>query len=207
MVVINLIPLAVQLAQKRRGRLRSWAAAMLLSVAALAVAGGLEAYRHLHAGELRTQSEQLSGQLEAARGELRALTLEVEQASCHLERAAALRSKRAWSGLLALIGSCIPDPCWLESIGTDPATPAAGKAPQARVRRPGISPRTEASALRVDAPRRLRLVGYAPDAADPYVFVTNLKQAGVFADVRLGRSERQEIPEGSFFRFQLICEW
>ncbi len=206
MPVVNLIPGAVQLARRRRDRLRSWAAAAFVAMAAVAVAGGLEGYRRLQAGGLRTQGEQLRLQLEAARDELRTLTVEEEQARRHVERAAALRSKRAWSGLLAVIGSCMPDSCWLVSMGTDPATPAAAKS-QPQVRSPRISPGAGPSTLRVDAPRRFRLEGYAADAADPQVFVSNLKRTRVFADVRVGRSQREVMPEGSFFRFELICEW
>ena len=59
----------------------------------------------------------------------------------------------------------------------------------------------------IEAPRKLRIAGYAPVAAHPYDIVSSLKETDVFASVALERSEREPVLDGSYFRFELVCEW
>ena len=65
----------------------------------------------------------------------------------------------------------------------------------------------ERAGLTIDAPRRLRLAGFALNATDPLVFVTRLKDADIFRDVFLERSaddSRDDVPR---YRFDVVCEW
>jgi hypothetical protein len=226
MTVINLIPASVQRARRQRRHIHWWAATALTALTAAAVMGALEWYRTVEAERLRGQSAELHDQLDSVRTDLRTLSERAEQVRQHLERAAALRAKRAWSGLFAVIGSAMPESCWLVSLATEPATPGAagstvsssragvarsralGGADPAQSRRGLEAPQTrESLTAEIDAPRKLRLVGYGPDAADPHVFVTNLKSAAVFTRVSLLRSERETVLDRSYFRFELVCEW
>jgi Tfp pilus assembly protein PilN len=158
------------------------------------------------------------------RASLRQLTSEVQDASLHLERARALRSKRAWSSLLATIGGALPERCWLTSMATDPASPAPGMRTidaKARGGQPGTtsaSANAEQKVVLIDGPRALRISGYASDASDPLAFVTHLKETGLFRTVHL-ESFRSEPTPGvlatrgtargvdAIFRFDVLCEW
>ena len=62
-------------------------------------------------------------------------------------------------------------------------------------------------AITIDAPRRLKIAGYAPDSARPYLFVENLKRTDAFEAVRLDSSQREPVLDGSYYHFELVCEW
>ena len=61
--------------------------------------------------------------------------------------------------------------------------------------------------MTIDAPRKLRLIGYALNDAQPMEFVTRLKDAQVFQRVTLERSLLETSEEAQRFRFELVCEW
>lgn len=206
MVSVNLIPEAVRLAQARRHRLTRWGISIVVAVVVLAAPLCIDWFRRAQAVALRTQHDQLQIQLATIRTELRALTTQANQASVQLERADALRSKRAWSAMFAMIGRCMPAGCWLTSIATDPATPARGGDRHVALRRRD-STQDEPSTVVIEAPRALRIAGYATNVAEPHEFVTNLKEAGVFTGVVLEHSRREPALDGSYFRFELACEW
>ena len=230
MVSINLIPETVQRARALRSRINRWAVSVLAAGAVMAIPLCLEWYRRAEADELRMRSEQLQTQLASVRADLQTLNAQANQALVRLERAKALRSKRAWSAMFAMIGRAMPSGCWLTSVATDPATPKQGvvhrsSAPRARAtgghpalalgaRISGaVSTRSPADGsapsapLVIDAPRELKIAGYATDAAEPHQFITNLKAAGVFSRVALERTHREPALGGSYFRFELVCEW
>jgi len=210
MITLNLLPESVQAAQAQRRHVKRWA----LILAAAAVAGTIPAgahwMQHVQIEELGAQSEKLQSDLAAARVELRTATAEANDAFLRLERAKALRSKRAWSGMLALIGSCLPKQCWLTSIATDPEVPPAGpvvRSPLPPAATPGAAAPEKPAVVTIEAPRKLRITGEALDSADPLSFVAKLKESQVFRDVILERSLRERPEQESQFRFELICEW
>jgi len=221
MVKVNLIPESMQAAQARRRHLKWWAAFLALSAVAAGVPVGAHWMRHLRIDELRASSDDLQTDLAAARADLKSATAEANDAFQRIERAKALHSKRAWSDMLALIGSCLPKDCWLTALATDPDVPSA--APPARktpppAATPGTDPPAsplskggqrgfEPAVVIIDAPRKLRMTGEATDATQPLAFVTRLKESQVFRDVILERSLRENPEEDSHFRFELICEW
>ncbi len=204
MVSINLIPDTVRLARQRRYRVSRWAMAVCAAVAAVLVSGSVEWYRRAEAADLSVQRQELRLMLTEVQEDVQALSAEVDQVQRHVERAAALKSKRAWSGLFAQIGTCMPPSCWLASMVTDPAVPRGGPA---RSKVSDEAPAAEVVSVLIDAPRKLRLIGYAPDAAAPHEFVANLKRTDLFTDVRLEQSQQEAIRDGWRFRFQLLCEW
>ena len=205
MVEVNLIPEVVRLTRARRRHITRWVISTVATGAVLAIAFGLDWLDRAEAGQLREESERLQVDLDRSRTVLRAITAQVEQLRLQSERARALQTKRAWSGLIALIGDCMPEGCWLTAIATDPARPAGGPV---RARSPDPRPDTaKEGAVIIDAPRKLEIVGYAPQAVQPYDFVSALKDTRVFSNTLLKRSQREPILDGSYYRFELVCEW
>lgn len=207
MVGVNLIPENVRLAQERRRRLKGWGIAILLAVAILALPLTIDWVQRVQAAELRTQQGQLQTELATTRTELRALASQANEALMQLERAHALRSKRAWSAMFALIEKGMPEDAWLVSMATDPATPPSGGGHKAEVRDRGTATDEQPAIVVIEAPRKLRMAGFAIDAAQPHEFVSNLKESKVFTNVILELLRREPALNGSYFRFELICEW
>lgn len=204
MAGVNLIPQDVRLAQSQRRRLRGWCGVAVGALAVFALALMFDQEKRAEAAQLVIEHNRLQDELAEARGKLRAEAREAGRALRQLERAGALRTKRAWSAVFNLLARCMPPTCWLRSVATDPAAPPPGSSahkpdPQASTR--------EASPLFIEAPRKLRIIGYALDAAHPHTFVTNLKETGVFAKVSLERTLRTPVAGGEYFQFELLCEW
>ena len=205
MVVVNFIPEVVQVAQARHRHIMRWAVSTALAAGALVFAVGLDWLDRVKAEKLRTESRQLLTDLERERSELRTVTTELGQLRLQIERARALQAKRAWSGLIAFVADCMPAGCWLTSIATDPARPEGGP-----IRADSRSTRVDAvkeGPVVIDAPHKLEIIGYAPEAAQPHDFVAALKEARVFSNVLLKRSQREPVLDGSYYRFELACEW
>lgn len=213
MVGVNLIPKGVQLAQTRRRHISRWAIAIAVAGGVLTVPLTLGWVRRAEAANLRAQADQLQARLARSRNDLETVTTELDRVLSQLERALALRSKRPWSPLLALIGGRMPKGCWLTSIGTDPATPSAGarRSGRPRVLTSADSRREKPSApkstILIEGPEKLRIAGFATDAAEPHEFVIGLKDTGVFANVVLEHLRREPALGGFYFRFELLCEW
>lgn len=213
MVSVNLIPETVQTMHTRQRHLKLWGVMILASFGLLCIPWGMNWYQSARAEALRVESEGLQGRLKTTRTELRTHMTEANALLLQLQRAKALRSKRAWSGMIGLVGSCMPPGCWLTSLATDPETPTAiGRmAVNAAFKRNpanGSDPKgADSATLTIEAPRKMRLVGYATDAAEPHMFVANLKDTEVFSRVALERSQREPVLDGYYFRFELICEW
>ena len=219
----NLIPERVQLAQAQRRHLKRWSVALVGCAALIAVPLGMEWVGRSRLAELRVRNAQRQADLVSARTELRSVTTAADEAFLHLQRAKALRSKRAWSGMLTLMANCLPTECWLVSLATDPEVPPTAEAMGHPVQKTPTAPRrgtpgqeTEKErdkVVTIEAPRKLRITGFAPDAAQPLAFVTRLKETQAFRQVTLERSLREPgqavAPRSgeSYFRFELVCEW
>ncbi len=206
MITVNLIPKRVQVAQVRRRHIRGWTLINLVAGVSVAVPVCLDRVQKAKAQELQSQRTLLTGELTAMRQQLTVVERQAEDASLQIQRADALRSKRAWSGMLALIGSVMPPQCWLTRVATDPDAPRRG--PSRRAPAVKHAPVGKASLqVVIEAPRKLQLVGRAIDASDPLAFVTNLKATGVFHRVSLEGASREPGGRDSHFRFEIVCEW
>jgi len=207
---VNLIPERMQTAQTRRRHLQRWAACLAITALVAVVPIAAHWMQHLRVDELHAQNDKLQTDLAAARAELKTATAAANDAFMRIERANALRSKRAWSGMLALIGSCLPKDCRLTALATDPdvpsAAPVARKAPPPAAT-PGTAAIETTGPILIDAPRKLRLSGSAADATQPLLFVAMLKESHVFREVTLERCLREKPEDESHFRFELLCEW
>ena len=215
MVFVNLIPQSIVAQQWRKRRIARWTAAVLVAVGALLVPLTLEGWQTARAEQLRARRRALERDRASLSSELNALATESQSVYLQIERANALRSKRSWSGMLALIAGTIPEGCWLTTIETVPAAPASGAA-SASAAAPApartVSEKTAGevaveTVVTIEAPRQMRIAGYATDASEPLTFVTRLNATGVFARVGLERSLRESVEDGSYFRFDILCEW
>ena len=207
---LNLIPRAVRIARARRRHVQRWFIATTIGAAAVALPLGTDWYHSAEADSLISQGARIHAELARVGEESRSLRTETAQLSLRLERADALRSKRAWSGMFALIASCTPADCWLTEIATDPDVPAAGGSRVLNHRGSGVLPaagETQDNVVYLEAPRKLRISGYGSNAVLPNTFVTNLKNKGVFTRVTLERSVMELRLGRSYLRFVIVCEW
>ena len=205
MVQVNLIPASVQVRQACMQRMRRWGFLVALAAAALAAPLLNGHVQESRAIAMEHRLKRFLAERVTLREDVRRITDEAHQAKLQLERARALRGKRAWSQLLTIVVHQMPEACWLNSIATDPASPTGGTARVVQTSAP-LDAATGASVV-IDAPRRLRLVGFASSAGQPHEFVTNLRKTNVFRDVVLEWARAEPGAKGSSFRFQLSCEW
>ncbi len=214
MAGINLIPEAVLVSQAQRRHAKGWLILVLMFAALNVLPLALDWSRRAHAVKLRDESARIQREVVSSRSQLRATSAEATRVFLEVERARALRSKRAWSSMFALIASCMPSECWLVSVATDPETPGGGVAPQ----RPAAPPKAagdEKETVTIEAPRKLRILGYALSDTQPLAMVTNLKESNVFESVLLERALRapdvapgeSAKPDGALYQFEIVCEW
>lgn len=206
MIGINLIPEEVQLKQARRMRFVRWGTVLAIGLSVLGVVLGVDVKRHARATELQWEEERTQAQLVQARKHLRELTNELLRIENQVEHARALRSKRAWSGMVALVARCLPDKCWLTTLSTDPAQPAQS-VPTVERRQEAQEPGAAPEIVVIDAPRRLKLTGFAKEPSAPNTLVQNLQREGVFASVDLTNSHVEPVLDGTYYRFDVVCEW
>ncbi|MFQ5462348.1 MAG: hypothetical protein ACE5E5_06935 [Phycisphaerae bacterium] len=204
MIRVNLIPEKDQIARIRRQHLVRWMVASACAVAALALVTGTDWVSRARADELQAEQARLQSEFARARAELRELTSTSKLLRSQVDQAEALHAKRAWSGMIAMIASHLPQGAWLTSVETDP------EAPRGAVRRSApvdAEKSDEPQAVVIDAPTALMIHGYAPQARDPVSYIAALKAEHMFREVALVRSRREPVLDGSYFRFELICRW
>jgi hypothetical protein len=215
MISVNLIPESMLLAHLRRRHTRRWLVIGIASATLLAAPIALESYRAARAESLDQQWRLIKRELDTLQSELSSVTLASRDTYLQIERARALRTKRSWSSMLGVIASAMPEGCWLTELATDPATPSGGAS---SARRTGSGPPATAPTdspestdqkrtVTIEAPRAIRLIGYAADSSEPLVFVSRLKETGVFRSVNLENAQRQPVADGHYFRFELLCGW
>lgn len=211
MTLINLIPEEVVQAAARRSRLLRWSIVAALAGVLSAIPYALTLSRNASIATLRAEIDRIDQETSAVRTQLRQASARAHDLLSELERSKALRAKRAWSGVFALIASCLPADCWLQSVATDPETPAASSARPAPVVLPAGAVAAAKESVTIEAPQKLRLVGYSSSDSQPLVFVANLTDSKAFARVALQKALRS--PAGNnpdempLFQFEIVCEW
>ena len=210
MTVINLIPARVIRAAAQRIRLVRWAVVVALAGVLAAIPYTLTLSQKAEAAELREEIDRLDQDATSVRSQLRAVTSRAQESLSELERSKALRAKRAWSSMFALIATCLPADCWLLSVATDPETPGVAVARPAAV---PAAPVTVAvrETVTIEAPQKMRLVGFSTSDSEPLVFVQNLRESNAFASVALQKSMRapagNDPGEAPVYQFEIVCEW
>ena len=203
---INLIPRPLRMARSRRRRIKGWSVCVVAALIILCIPILFDQFRRVEAARLATQKEELVQIVSGLRHQLAALRMQSDRSDLQLQRAKSLRSKRAWSAMITTIARSMPDGCWLTSIATDPARPSGSGVQRMLPVAPGKATPNK-SITAIEAPRRLKIVGFASDSREPYAFVTNIKAANVFSRVTLTSTTRNNAGGASFFRFDLECEW
>ncbi|HNQ23610.1 MAG TPA: hypothetical protein PKK06_11000 [Phycisphaerae bacterium] len=210
MVSINLLPEEVRRAQTRRLHLTRWSLAVAAALLLLAVPVGLDFLHRAQAVRLRGEEARLKRELGTVRNEVATVTAESAKVMTQIERARALRAKRAWSALFALIANALPEETWLTAVATDPATPAGARAEPLLALLQSV-PNTEgapqAQVVTIEAPRKLRLLGYAADYPQLYEFMAHLKACGAFTEVLQVRAGLEPVLTGSAVGFEVLCTW
>lgn len=206
---VNFIPSSMLGARRRRDHLRRWAAAAIAAACTTIVPLVLNEIGRAQAGELRDKQVETASALSKARKEVEADKLENTKLQGRIDRARALRTKRAWSAMFVMIGNCLPRGAWLSSIATDPAAPSSGGSAALRpARGKGKQPeKPAAETVRIEAPQQLVLNGFAAEHAHLYAFISNLKGTDVFSDVKLLRSGAEESADREVVGFTLTCAW
>ncbi len=206
MVNVNLIPQAVLVSQSRRWRIQRWCVSTLIAVCALLVALGVHRLQLRKVEDLRNELTSVQQNVAHVRAALKDVADQADRIGRQIERAKAIRSKRSWSSLVALIDHALPKGCWLATLATDPHSPT-GRRTVARKPPGAADPDAPVGPIIIEAPRRIKIEGHAPSDAEPHAFVAALKQTGVFSKVVLHRSQRQPLLDRHFFFFETVCEW
>lgn len=208
---INLIPVPLQIERSRKRRIRRWSVVVGIAVVGATIPVAAQWMQLRSVEELRAAHDHIQSDLAASRAELKSLSTEANELYLRLERAKALRSKRNWSGMFALLGKALPEGCWLNSLATDPDTPppqqAVAKVVPPSAAAPTTLPAVKPAPVLIEAPRRLRIVGQSVEASGPLAFVLQLKEAAVFREVVLERSQREISDARTTFRFEVVCTW
>jgi Tfp pilus assembly protein PilN len=210
----NLIPPATRLARRRRDHARRWIAAIVAAILLDCIPVASHWWSQREAEGLNGQLTNLVSEISTLRNDTKRLNSTAAELHAQIERAKALRSKRAWSRMLSLVANALPKPCWLITFATEPESPE-GAAPQRKEPTPnpassgegGKSGEPVAPIVVIEAPRRLKLSGMAREATQPLVFVSALRETGVFKSVALERSLRGNGSDSEVFQFELVCEW
>lgn len=208
---VNLIPEPVRVDRARGRRIRQWSVIVCVAVAGSAIPTAASWMQTHKAEQLRAGYDQLQSDLNTSREELKSLSSQANELFLRLERAKALRSKRNWSGVFALIARTLPQGCWVTTLATDPDVPppqqAAAKQIPIAMAKPADAPPEKPAPVFIEAPRRLRIVGQSTEASGPLAFVLQLKDAEVFREVVLERSQRESDDTRTSFHFEVICTW
>ena len=206
MVGIDLIPQSARFARARRRHIKAWALALAAAAALLVVPAIIAWSQQSDIARLRRRNDELQSGLAVARGKLRTVTATAKATLTRLERAKALRSKRAWSSILAEIDKRMTPGSWLTSIATDPKSPST-RAGNSRSRGTRGKDQESKTSVAIEAPRKLRIAGYTTLAGEPHQLVRNLKSSGIFTAVTLVDSRREPALDASYYRFEVVCEW
>ncbi len=208
MIGINLIP-EHQIAERRkRRRIRAWTFTLLTTAAISAAPVGLELSRQHQVIRLRNERSSVLASIQESSEKLNRLREETHSLHAELDRADALRAKRRWSGLLAMISRALADEIWLISVATDPPTPQRGDRSLVPKNTPApAKDNVQTTVIMLEAPRKLTLEGFALEHRDLYEFKTRLSQTGIFTDVNEIQGTKEPVGDGSAVRFKIVCHW
>lgn len=202
MAGVNLLPDSVRWAELRRARTRRWTIIVVGTAAITLTAGTIDWVRQSGIATRKATFDVLLSEAETLRRDVRELVQEANVVQTRIDRANALRAKRAWSGLIAKLADRLPEGCWLTSMATDPPKPGhdAGSTRTINAKEPP-------KIVRIDAPQKLRLNGFADDPGKPVAFVASIKTANLFRNVNVERAQWEPNREPPCFRFEVVCEW
>ena len=201
MVSVNLLPAGIRSARRRNRRLQIWVSAVLAVMMLTAIPLALDVSKSAAAASIESRLEPLQSRLSAVRADLKKAVAEREELTAQIARADALRSKRSWSSLLALLSSVAPDTVWFTSLRT------ATVAPQRAAPQPAGGKAAQPQAVTLGGPGGIHLEGYALDHDALYAFMSALKDTKTFDRVDLTSAGQEPVLNGTAVRFVLECYW
>lgn len=210
MLAIELRPAETTYRVMRMQRIRRWSVALVVAVCPLILILIIDWLQRADQRERADEKSRVEVQLAAMRERFRYASAEAEQLLAQIQRADALRSKRSWSDLLALVGGALPQGGWLTQISTEPPQPVADQARAAVVataQPPAPASPAAKAPITIESPRELRVSGYAVTAAEPSDFVAGLRSTNLFAKVELIQCRQEPVHDGSYYRFDVVCKW
>jgi len=194
------MPAAVLRRRVLERRVRVWGVVCGLAAAAGVVPVGLDVRQQsVVRGEERKEAG-LADEVVGARERLSAVVQRTEALRQQLARADALRAKNPWASLLTTVGRALPEEVWLSALATSPAAPTGDGVVN-------IGPAPGQQTVVIDAPKRLRLDGYALDHSHLYQMMSALNNLKVFGRVELAQADTEPMLRGQAVRFELECEW
>ncbi len=209
MIGINLIADSVLVSRRRRRRVQRWVMSVLAAGVVASIPVGIELSRHQQVQSLRGEKRLYAAQIESMRSELNEVGIENRGLSAQTARANALRTKRSWSRLLAMVSRTLPEELWLTSMSTDPAVPIRGH--RDLTPRKSAAPAGEVDdaprVVTMEAPRALKLAGYALEHRHLYEFMSRLKSVEAFGDVSLTKAVEEPVFRSKAVRFEIRCTW
>ncbi|MGB0714656.1 MAG: PilN domain-containing protein [Phycisphaerae bacterium] len=206
MISINLIPKDILVARSRHRRAMRWLSACGLAVTMLTVVAGVDWLNRSQLYKLSNRRDALRDKLVEVRKNLDNLTAVGDELKLQIERASALHAKRPWSGMLMMTASHLGDAMWLTRFATIPEVPQR----RSRRARDEVEDKEEEGkeeTVQIDAPRKLRLEGFALEAGDATLLVAALQKEQIFNEVKLVQTQRHEERESVRFKFEIICSW
>lgn len=212
MIGINLINPAILQSRQRIRHAHGWAVGIIVLAAVSSVPLGLELTHEQHLRDLRQRQQSLQTALTADRARLQKVAEETRSLESQINRSEALRTKRPWYSLLAMVSQSLTPEIWLTSAATEPAAPVRGDLdliPKDADAPPkdGKSPQPPARAVTLEAPRALAFEGYALEHRFLYEFMTHLKTTDLFTDVTLIKANQEPVLGFAAIQFRLLCKW
>ncbi len=208
MIGINLIAPSVLEARCRKRRIQRWIYVCAIGSLVAAIPLSIEISRHQKVQSLKREKTMLATMIESTRSRLNESGIEIRNLEAQMGRANALRSKRPWSRLLALIADTLPQELWLVSLATDPSTSTVGYRDLTPIASPGVAGTDSApQVVTMEAPRALVLQGYALHHKNLYEYMSRLKRSERFNDVSLTNASEEPVLGSTAVRFEVECTW
>jgi len=209
-IAVNLIPTAELVAWSRRRHLYRWAVALVVAVASGILPFVMGMTRSARISHARGQSVSLNMNLAEKRKQIARVSADIYKVQQEIDSADALRSKRCWSQLIAIISRSMPEDVWLTSLATNPTKPTESRRHIRTVMQslPSANANVkQQDKTTIDSPTALVLKGYSLSYESVQTYVGRLKATGVFDDVLLQGLEKDRPLGEDAFRFELVCDW
>lgn len=203
MTSVNLLSPSVRHGRQRSRRIRRWTLVLCMVGVGAAIPMAIDFVHRTRGASLERRIDPLEKKLAETRKKLTDTSRQCEHLAMQLARADALRSKRSWAGMLALIAARTPEEVWLseiQSIETERHRTPAPVAPQA-------APADTEKTVMLDGPGAVRISGFAVDHDWLYEFITRLKDASVFERVDMLQAGKEKTMQADAVRFVLVCAW
>jgi hypothetical protein len=196
---VNLIPTARLQAQRLRRRLRVWMLALIgwTGLVLAACAGARVMLGQDRAAAVADELVKTQAQVVQVRAQSSQVARQLAEADATRRSAEALVDQPDWSILMSGVAALTGDDLMLREFTLTPAGETRARA--------GTSAGSGAQPTTRPARYELRLRGLGRQQQAVGQFVVRLQQLGLFDEVRLARSGREPLGNGSVIGFEITC--